>query len=146
MFEDPTTKSFFHNLEALVFDEPSNDLTDTSLPEFTLHDIKMTPLVPLLMPAFGEDVPVAPVKRLTNSRTDSSEASSQKSARSSGPVLGLEEMRAAVQSGAVGRFTVTALRDYLQQTGDLKSLSKLKKADLLDLVRQQCGGTAKDSI
>lgn len=144
MFEDPTTKSFYHNLEALVFDQPSNDLTDTSLPEFPQHEIKIHDLLPLLVPAFGEDVPAAPVKRVATSRTDGEGSTAQKNARTSGQVLGLDEMQAAVQSGAVEQFTVTVLRDYLMHYTDLKSMNKLKKADLLDLVRQHCGGMAME--
>lgn len=146
MFEDPFLCQFFANLESVVFDETHNVHKDMSMPDKWRLEHIIGELEPLLVPAFGEDVPAPASKRLASGRTDddSAEASSApKSAKgttSGGQVvLGIDEMRRAMLSGTADRLTAAMLRGFLLQFTDLKSLSKVKKQDLLDLVRQHCG-------
>lgn len=53
-FSNPTLQTFYKNLEALVYDEQAQPITDLTLPDYERQDAKIEPFMDQIIEEFGE--------------------------------------------------------------------------------------------
>lgn len=138
MFEDVHIKEYYAALEAQVFDEPKRSIEDTTLPNTAYQDERLGALVDAVAEAFGVECAVAPKRAASGAAAGA--ASAAKAARMTAEAaLSKDDVSAAIRCGAVDKLTVGALRDFLTGHNLEKGVQKLKKAELIELVRKHCG-------
>ncbi|KAJ6635353.1 ATP-dependent DNA helicase 2 subunit 1 [Pseudolycoriella hygida] len=127
-FENPSQRTFFANLEALVFEQKEEMTEDNTLPDTNLQDSQIQSLVDELTEIFGRDAAVA-TKRPYSAKGGDPSAKVQKVS------IGRDEIISAITSNNISRVTVAQLREFLTSEG-LTGVTKLTKPGLIEMIQK----------
>ncbi|KAG4073284.1 hypothetical protein HA402_008630 [Bradysia odoriphaga] len=128
-FENPFQRTFYANLEALVFEEEGEVIEDSTMPDITFQDGKIQPIVDELIGIFGQDTAAA--KRPASAKSGGPSAKVPKVSANRDDIV------SAITSNNTTKVTVAMLKEFLTSEG-VTGLNNKTKAALIDMVKLHC--------
>ncbi|XP_055634365.1 X-ray repair cross-complementing protein 5 [Toxorhynchites rutilus septentrionalis] len=129
-FDNPVLTTLYANIEALLFDKNDLEVFDSTKTDNDRIDAKVAKFVSSINELFGEDVKEFAKKRIKDSAAGSPAAKAPKL-----DAVDSQFVIESIKNGKTGALLVSVLRSYLEQL-DISGISKLKKAELIDLIKQ----------
>lgn len=136
LFENPSIRNIYKNIEAVEFGTPFEEEEDSSLPNEKLQDSQIHQYVGLLSQIFdGLDLGPDATKRKA---TDSATSSNPKKQTTEKVELNEVELLDKIRNGLLKDVTVAVLKNYLSSLG-VTGTSKMTKPVLIETIKNKKG-------